>query len=109
MSLKEQIITIAIVVLATMITRFLPFIIFGKNKKTPKYIEYLGNVLPLCVFGMLIVYCLKDVNVFDINSVMPQIIGILVTLALHISKRQMLLSIAGGTICYMILVQYVFV
>lgn len=108
MSITEQIITILMVVLGTMVTRFLPFLVFPSGKPTPKYIQYLGKVLPAAVFGLLVVYCLKDVNVFGGSRGIPELISILVVVFLHFWKRQMLLSIAGGTICYMLLVQVVF-
>ncbi len=108
MSLTEQVITIGMVVLGTMLTRFLPFLVFPSGKPTPKYIQYLGKVLPGAVFGMLIIYCLKNVSVLEGNHGIPEAIGILVTVVLHKWKRQMLLSIAGGTICYMLLLQLIF-
>ena len=108
MTLTQQIITIATVVLATMITRFLPFVVFPAGKPTPRYIKYLGNVLPAAVFGLLVVYCLKGVNVLSSPHGLPELIAIAVVVALHLWKRQMLLSIAGGTVCYMLLVQLVF-
>lgn len=108
MSLTEQVITIGMVVLGTMLTRFLPFLVFPSGKPTPKYIQYLGKVLPGAVFGMLIIYCLKNVSILEGNHGIPEAIGILVTVILHKWKRQMLLSIAGGTICYMLLLQLVF-
>lgn len=108
MTITQQIITIAAVVAATMLTRYLPFIIFPANKPTPKYIQYLGKVLPAAVFGLLVVYCLKDVNIVSGNHGIPEAISIGLVAALHLWKRQMLLSIAGGTICYMLLVQFVF-
>lgn len=108
MSITEQIITILMVVLGTMVTRFLPFLVFPSGKPTPKYIQYLGKVLPAAVFGLLVVYCLKDVRLFGGSHGIPELISILLVVFLHFWKRQMLLSIAGGTICYMLLVQLVF-
>lgn len=108
MSITEQIITIIMVVLGTMVTRFLPFLVFPSGKPTPKYIQYLGKVLPAAVFGLLVVYCLKDVSLFTGSHGVPELISILIVVFLHFWKRQMLLSIAGGTICYMLLVQFVF-
>lgn len=108
MTFTEQIITIAVIVLATMLTRFLPFILFPAGKPTPKYIQYLGKVLPAAVFGLLVVYCLKDVSIFSGSRGLPELIAIVVVILLHLWKRQMLLSIAGGTVCYMLLVQLVF-
>lgn len=101
-------ITIGMVVLGTMLTRFIPFIVFPAGKDTPKYVQYLGKVLPAAVFGLLVVYCLKNVSLFAGSHGIPEMIGIAVVVALHLWKRQMLISIAGGTVCYMLLVQFVF-
>lgn len=108
MSLTQQIITILAVVAGTMLTRFLPFCLFPSGKTTPKYIQYLGKVLPAAVFGLLVVYCLKNVSIFSGNHGIPELIAIMAVILLHYWKRQMLLSIAGGTICYMTLVQLFF-
>lgn len=108
MTTTEQLITIGLVVLGTMTTRFLPFMVFPADKPTPKYIKYLGKVLPASVFGLLVVYCLKDVSVLSGSHGLPELISIAAVTALHLWKRQMLLSIAGGTVCYMVLVQLVF-
>ena len=82
--------------------------IFNEKRTTPKYITYLGKVLPGAIFSMLIVYCLKNVNVTSYSYGLPELIAIIVTVLLHKWKKQMLVSIAGGTICYMLLVQLVF-
>ena len=108
MTIPEQIITIVICVLGTMLTRFLPFLVFSSKKPTPKYIIYLGKALPCAVFGMLVVYSLKNVSLFSGTHGIPELIAIGVTAGLHLWKKQMLLSIAGGTIAYMLLVQLVF-
>lgn len=108
MSLTQQIITVAMVVLGTAVTRFLPFLIFPAGKPTLKYIQYLGKVLPAAVFGLLVVYSLKDVRILAGSHGLPEMISILLVIVLHVWKRQMLLSIAGGTVCYMLLVQFVF-
>lgn len=108
MTLTEQIITIAAIVVATMLTRFIPFLLFPAGKPTPKYIQYLGKVLPAAVFGLLVIYCLKDVSLFAGSHGIPELISIVLVVALHLWKKQMLVSIAGGTICYMMLVQMVF-
>ena len=108
MTVAQQIINIAICVVGTMATRFLPFIVFKGGKDAPKYIQYLGKALPAALFGMLCVYCLKDVEFLSGSYGLPEIIAIAVTACLHLWKRQMLLSIAGGTVVYMLLVQFVF-
>lgn len=91
-----------------MMTRFLPFLLFPADKPMPKYVQYLGKVLPAAVFGLLVIYCLKDVNIFTGSHGIPELIAIGVVVLLHLWKKQMRLSIAGGTICYMLLVQLVF-
>ena len=108
MTVTQQIITIAMVVLGTVLTRFLPFLIFPGGKETPKYIQYLGRVLPGAVFGLLVVYCLRSVELFSSSHGLPEAISIVLVVLLHLWRRQMLLSIAGGTVCYMLLVQLVF-
>lgn len=108
MTIPQQIITIAICVLGTMLTRFLPFLIFSSKKPTPKYIVYLGKALACAVFGMLVVYCLKNVSILTGTHGLPELLAIAVTAGLHLWKKNMLLSIAGGTIVYMLLVQLVF-
>ena len=108
MTLTQQLITIGMVILGTVLTRFLPFLIFPAGKPTPKYIQYLGRVLPSAVFGLLVVYCLRGVDPLTGSHGIPELISILLVVILLLWKRQMLLSIAGGTVCYMLLVQLVF-
>lgn len=108
MTLTQQIITIALCVFGTMLTRFLPFFVFSEKRPTPKYIQYLGKALPAAIFGMLVVYCLRNVQILFGSHGIPELISIVLTIVLHLWKRQMLLSIAGGTICYMLLIQMVF-
>lgn len=108
MTTMQLLITIALLALGIMITRFAPFLLFPADKPTPKYIRYLGGVLPSAMFGLLVVYCLKNVSLFIPSYGIPELITLAVVVALHLWRRQMLLSIAGGTVCYMLLVQLVF-
>lgn len=108
MSFKQQLITVAVIILATVIMRFLPFVLFPDNKPTPKFIHYLGVVLPAAVFGLLMIYALKGVDLFSGGHGIPELLAIAATAAVHLLKKQMLLSISAGTICYMLLVQFVF-
>jgi branched-subunit amino acid transport protein AzlD len=102
-------ITIAVCTAATMLTRFLPFLIFSsKDQDPPEVVRYLGRVLPAAIFGMLIVYCLRNVTPLSGSHGIPEAIAIAVTVALHKWKHQTLVSIAGGTVCYVLLVQMVF-
>lgn len=103
MTFTQQILTVATLVFATALTRFVPFIIF-RGKTTPRYIQYLSQVLPMTVFGMLVVYCLRNVHIKTAPFGIPEAIGVLVT-ALHFWKRQMMISILGGTLTYMLIVQ----
>ena len=90
-----------------MLTRFLPFLIFPEGKTPPPYIRYLGSVLPYAVIGLLVVYCLKDVPTCGTYGI-PEGIAILAVAALHLWKKNILLSIAGGTVLYMLLIQTCF-
>lgn len=108
MTLSQEIITVAMCIAGTMLTRFLPFLVFSSKRPTPRYIQYLGKVLPGAIFAMLVIYCLRNVSFLQGSHGLPELIAIAVTVVLHLWKKQMLLSIAGGTICYMLLVQSVF-
>lgn len=108
MSFNQQLITVGVIILATVIMRFIPFVLFPDNKPTPKFIHYLGSVLPAAVFGLLMIYALKNVSIFQGSHGIPELISILVTTGVHLWKKQMLLSISAGTVCYMLLVQLVF-
>jgi branched-subunit amino acid transport protein AzlD len=108
MTLTQQIITVCMVIVGTMATRFLPFLLFPAKKPTPKYVQYLGKMLPSAALGLLVIYSFKDVSVLGGSHGMPELIATAAVVALHLWKRQMLLSIAGGTVLYMLLVQLVF-
>ncbi|MCM3239360.1 branched-chain amino acid transporter permease [Heyndrickxia oleronia] len=108
MNITQQIIIVAMVVFGTMLTRFVPFIVFPSGKNTPKYIQYLGKVLPSSVFGLLVIYSLKDVKLLSGSHGIPELLGVFTVIILHFWKKNMFLSIAGGTIIYMVLVQMVF-
>lgn len=108
MTLVQRIITIGMCVLGTMMTRFLPFLVFPADKKTPSYIQYLGKVLPAALFGLLVIYCLRNVSIWTENHAIPEFLAIALVVGIHLWKRNMLLSIAAGTVFYMFLVQMVF-
>ena len=109
MSMAQCLVTIAMVSLGTVLTRFLPFALFPAGRQTPKYMRYLGRVLPGAALGLLVVYCLKDVDFTGATHGMPELIAMALVTALHFWRKNTLLSIAAGTICYMALVQFVFV
>ena len=98
---------IAVIALVTALLRFLPFWIFGENRKTPALITYLGKVLPYAIMGMLVVYCLKDVDLIHAPFGIPELLGCVVVALLHGWKRNTLLSIGGGTAFYMLLIQLI--
>ena len=103
--------TISVVAVAALVTaalRFLPFLIFRGNRKTPKLIEKLGRILPCAIMGMLVVYCLKDMSFASPAGFLPYLIAGAVVAGLYLWKSNTLLSIACGTVCYMLLVQLVF-
>lgn len=99
---------IAVVALVTIVLRFLPFLVFGENRRTPPLIAYLGQVLPYAIMGMLVVCCLKDVTLTTAPFGIPELIGCAAVALLHLWKRNTLLSIGAGTVCYMLLVQFIF-
>ena len=98
---------IAVIAIVTAALRFLPFLIFGENRKTPPLVAYLGQVLPYSIMGMLVVYCLKGVSFTAAPFGIPEAIGCTVVTILHIWKRNTLLSIGASTVCYMLLVQLI--
>ena len=104
----HAVLTIAVCAVVTAALRFLPFVIFGENRKTPEVITYLGKVLPFAIMGMLVVYCLKDVTFLSAPFGIPEAIGCAAVAGLHVWKRNTLLSIGAGTVIYMLLVQLVF-
>ncbi len=107
MTVTESIITIAAVVLATMLTRFLPFILFPAGSRIPSVVRYLGQVLPFAVIGLLVVYCLKDAVFTELHA-LPDVISIAFIVLLHRLFHSMMLSVIGGTVCFMLLMQFVF-
>jgi len=104
----QIIITVLILSCATILTRSLPFLIFSKMKSPPKIVSYLGQALPPAIFALLLVYCLKNVELLSSPHGIPEAVALAVIVLLHLWKRQMLLSIGVGTVLYMILVQLVF-
>lgn len=105
----QSLILIGLIALGTQITRALPFILFPESKETPKYIKYLGKVLPYAAMGLLVVYCLKNVSFLSSPYGLPEAIAVLCVVLLHLWKKNTLLSIGGGTVVYMVLVQLIFI
>lgn len=104
----HDILLVVVAALVTMATRFLPFLIFGENRKTPQLVTYLGQVLPFAIMGMLVIYCMKDVSLLSAPFGIPEVLGCAVVALLHLWKRNSLLSIGVGTVFYMLLIQLVF-
>lgn len=105
LSIKDSFIVIGIIAICTFFTRVTPFLLFPPHKETPKFIKYLGKVLPYSIIGMLIVYCLKGVSITANPYGLPELIAILFIVFIHNWKRNTLLSVGGGTAVYMILLQ----
>lgn len=101
-------ITILICALCTQITRWLPFLLFGGKKEVPRLVRYLGTILPAAIMAVLVVYCLKGMTPLVYPYGLPEIISVLAVVILHHLKGNPLVSIALGTVCYMVLVQVVF-
>lgn len=100
-------IMVGIIAVVTILLRFLPFLIF-RNRETPKFVAYLGKVLPYAIMGMLVVYCLKGVSFIKSPYGLPELIACALVALVHILKRNTLLSILSGTVAYMLMVQLIF-
>ena len=99
---------IAVAGAVTLLLRFLPFLIFGGKRETPPFIVYLGKVLPYAIMGMLVIYCLRGISFTAAANFLPELIACAVVVLAHVWKRNTLLSIISGTVCYMLLVQLAF-
>lgn len=116
LALWQQIAMVAAATLATMLTRFIPFMLFRPGKPTPKYIMYLGKALPASVFALLVIYCIKNISfvasspaIHTIASIpadtMAQLLGVAFTLLIHFWRKSMMWSIAAGTLFYMAIIR----
>lgn len=108
LSIGAAIAAIAVMAIVTFLTRVLPFLLFDRGESPPKLVLYLGRVLPPAIIAMLIVYCLRGVSFSTPGGWVPQLLCVAVVVALHLWKHNNLLSIFGGTVLYMVLVQAVF-
>lgn len=106
--MNHAILVIAVTSVVTAVLRFIPFLIFGGKRETPAYISYLGRLLPYAVMAMLVVYCLRNIIFAAAPFGAPELMSCAVVALLHVWKRSSILSILGGTVCYMLLVQLVF-
>ena len=104
----HSVLIVAVCALVTIGLRFLPFLIFRGDRPTPPYIVYLGKVLPYAIMSMLVVFCLKGISLTEEPHGIPEFISCALVALLHVWKRNTLISIVGGTVCYMMLVQMVF-
>ena len=105
----HSLLIVAVMAVFTALTRFLPFLAFPEGRKRPKVITYLGTVLPYALIGMLVIYCFKSVSVFAYPYCIPELLAVALVAVLHLWKRNTLISVFGGVIFYMVLVQCVFV
>ena len=108
LSTGAAIAAIAVMAIVTFLTRVLPFLLFDRGESPPKLVLYLGRALPPAIIAMLIVYCLRGVSFATPGGWVPQLLCVAVVVALHLWKHNNLLSIFGGTVLYMVLVQAVF-
>lgn len=106
---KYAVLLILTAALVTLCIRAVPFLLFGRERKMPDAVAYLGNILPAAMMATLVVYCLRSIHLTQFPSGIAELISVAVVAGLHLWRRNTLLSIAGGTICYMILVQNVFI
>lgn len=103
----QFIILVIVLALSVQITRVLPFIVFRDGKKMPPFVGYLGKVLPAAMMGLLVIYSFKDYDYSSVSSYLPAFIAGLTVAGLQLWKRNTILSIAGGTVLYMILLHFV--
>ena len=106
--MTHSILVIAVTALVTLVLLFFPFLVFGGKRETPAYISYLGRLLPYAVMAMLVVYCLRNISFAAAPFGVPELVSCAAVILLHVWKRSSILSILGGTVCYMLLVQLVF-
>ena len=104
----HSILIIAVMAVVTALLRCLPFFIFSGKRSTSPFVAYLGAYLPYAMMGMLLIYCSKGVSFSAAPFGAPVLLAGLVVVGLHIWKRNSLLSIGLGTVCYMLLIQFVF-
>ncbi|ULG72265.1 branched-chain amino acid transporter permease [Macrococcus brunensis] len=105
MTLTQQLIMIALMTCTTLLTRYLPFVIFRSDKPIPPVIQYFGSILPPAIFGLLVIYALRDIRWSSYAHSLPAIGAIIAIVLVHLWKRNMLISIAVGTIIYMLLIR----
>lgn len=113
MGTTHIILTIGIMAVAVILTRCLPFLVFPSADKTPRFVRFLGKYLASAVFGMLVIYCFKDVDFISATDHaghltrhgLPQLMGVAVTILLHLWRRNLLFTIAGGTILYIVILR----
>lgn len=108
MNTTQVFITLLLIMAATVVTRFLSFFLFPAGKKTPAFVQYLGKVLPPAALGMLVIYCFKGVNLTSANHGIPELLAGIAVAILQKWKKNMFLSIAAGTACYLVLIHLVF-
>ena len=107
-STTQSIIIIAICAVCTFLERALPFIIF-RGREVPNIVRYLGRMLPMAIMATLVIYCIKGISFASMGGWVPMVIASAATVVLHLWKSNTMLSIFGGTICYMLLIQVIFV
>lgn len=109
MNIVHSIAIIVVVAIVTFLIRACPFLLFGGKKEVPKVITYLGHVLPAAIMTTLVVYCLRNITLLTGNHGIPELVSVILVAVLHIWKKNIFLSIGTGTVCYMILIQRIFV
>lgn len=109
MTTTQAFLIVMVTAACTLITRLIPFVLFGGKRRVPEMVHYLGRILPPAIMAALVVYCLKDADIFSADHGLPEFLAVILTGLLHLWKRNVLLSIALGTAFYMFLVQAVFI
>ena len=105
---KHALLVILVMGAATLLTRLLPVLIFGRGEKVPDFVMYLGRVVPYTAMGLLIVYCLRDVSFLSGSRGLPEAVALGIVAASYLWKRNTIASVVSGTLVYMLLVQRIF-
>lgn len=105
MTSTQMVVTVAVAVAGTVATRFLPYLLFSEGRPVPETVRYLGHVLPPAVFGLLVVYCLRNVSLAAWPFGIPEVVSLAVVAALYAWRRDMLVPMVGGTAVYMLLIR----
>ncbi len=100
---KQAALMVLVAALATILTRALPFLLFGQKREMPEAFNILGRILPPAMIASLVVYCVRNVDIQEPSSILTEVLGLALVTVLHKWKGNAVISIVGGTVFYMVL------